>query len=290
MLTRRRFIPTAAALAAAGTVGNRFTAIAQDATPSASPVASPVVASTGDLPLKQSGRLTVHTDQPVYEPWFVDNDPSNGQGFESALTYEIAARLGFAADQVEWGYTPFTSSFAAGPKDFDFYITEVTITASRDEAVDFSVPYYFSPLVVVARDGSPVFEVQSLADLKPYKFGTPTDTTYETYIGETIQPDQDPSVYDSSIDAIQALVDGEIDAVVETLEIAQEIVNSQFPELGIVGLLPDGGEQFGLVFEKGSELVPFVNSALDSIKNDGTLDALIAEWLRAPDDLREIDR
>jgi polar amino acid transport system substrate-binding protein len=55
-------------------------------------------------------------------------------------------------------------------------------------------------------------------------------------------------------------------------------------------VLPDGETDMGMVFEKGSELVPYVNLALQSLKDDGTLDALIAEWLPVPEDLPEISR
>lgn len=294
MITRRTFIPAAAGLVALGGLGRLAGTAAQDATPGASPAAlpvgSPVVASIDELPLKNAGKLTVHTDQPVYGPWFIDNDPSNGKGFESALTYKIAERLGFNADQVEWGYTSFNASYAPGPKDFDFYITEVSITEPRKEAVDFSDPYYSSPLVLLAVDGSPVFEAKTLEDLKQYTFGAQVGTTYYTYITEVIQPDKDPLIFNTNADSVQALVNGQTDADLQSLQIGQFIVTDQFPELGMVGVLPDGGQDLGLVFEKGGTLVPFVNLALQSLKDDGTLEALVNEWLPIPEDLPEISR
>jgi polar amino acid transport system substrate-binding protein len=294
VITRRKFIPAAAGVVALGGIGRLASVAAQDATPgaspAASPVASPVVASIDELPLKNPGKLTVHADQPLYPPWFIDNDPTNGQGFESALTYKIAERLGFTPDQVEWGYTSFNTSYAPGPKDFDFYITEVSITEPRKEAVDFSGPYYRSPLVLLAVDGSPVFEAKTLEDLRQYTFGAQVGTVYYTYITEVIQPDTDPLIFNTNADSIQALVNGQTDGDLQSLQIAQFVVSAQFPELGMVGILPDGETDMGMVFEKGSELVPFVNRALQSLKDDGTLDALIAEWLPIPEDLPEISR
>jgi polar amino acid transport system substrate-binding protein len=252
-------------------------------------VGSPVVASIDELPLKNPGKLTPHADQPLYPPWFIDNDPSNGKGFESALTYKIAERLGFTADQVEWGYTSFNASYAPGPKDFDFYITEVSITDARKEAVDFSDPYYSSPLVLLAVDGSPVFEAKTLEDLRQYTFGAQVGTTYYTYITEVIKPEKDPLIFNTNADSLQALVNGQTDADLQSLQIAQFVVSdAQFPQLGMVGVLPGGEGDMGMVFEKGSELVPYVNLALQSLKDDGTLDALIAEWLPVPEDLTQI--
>lgn len=285
MITRRKFIPAAAGVMALGGLGRLGSVAAQDATPAV----SPVVASIDELPLRNPGKLTVHADQPLYAPWFIDNDPANGKGFESAVTYKVAERLGFTSDQVEWGYTSFNASFAPGPKDFDFYITEVSITEPRKEAVDFSDPYYRSPLVLLAVDGSPVFEAKTLEDLRQYTFGAQVGTVYYTYITEVIKPKKDPLIFNTNADSLQALVNGQTDADLQSLQIAQYVVSdAQFPQLGMVGVLPGGETDLGMVFEKGSALVPFVNKALQSLKDDGTLDALINEWLPVPADLSQI--
>lgn len=285
MITRRKFIPAAAGVVALGGLGRLGSVAAQDATPAV----SPVVASIDELPLRNPGKLTVHADQPLYAPWFIDNDPANGKGFESAVTYKVAERLGFTSDQVEWGYTSFNASFAPGPKDFDFYITEVSITEPRKEAVDFSDPYYRSPLVLLAVDGSPVFEAKTLEDLRQYTFGAQVGTVYYTYITEVIKPKKDPLIFNTNADSLQALVNGQTDADLQSLQIAQYVVSdAQFPQLGMVGVLPGGETDLGMVFEKGSALVPYVNKALQSLKDDGTLDALINEWLPVPADLSQI--
>ena len=75
------------------------------------------------------GMLTIGTDSPAYEPWFVDNDPTNGKGYESAVAYAVAEQLGFAGDAVSWVKVPFNTSYKPGPKDFDFDINQISITA-----------------------------------------------------------------------------------------------------------------------------------------------------------------
>jgi polar amino acid transport system substrate-binding protein len=293
MLNRRQFVRGAAALSATATVLPALHASAQtDATPGAgTPAAGTPVApfDISMLPLRNSGQLTIHTDQPVFPPWFIDNDPSNGQGFEGALAAAIAERMGFQPDQVEWGYTSFNASYAPGPKEFDFYITEVSVTEERKEAVDFSIPYYNSPLTVVAAEGSPVTEATTVEELRQYTFATQVGTTWFTYIDETIQPEADQLVFDTTADALQQLANGAADAAVLDLETAQFVTTEQFEGLVIVGLLPGEppGEGMGLVFEKGSELVPYVNSALQSLIDDGTRDTLIEEWLTTPDELMQ---
>lgn len=286
MITRRVFIP--AAVVGVSSLGRLLGTAAHDATPATSPSASPVAQGIGQLPVKIPGQLTVHTDSPVYAPWFVDNDPSNGKGFESALTYALAECLGVSADQVVWGVTPFIESFAPGEKDFDFFITEVLITDQRKQAVDFSDPYYVSRLTLVAQKDSPVFAAETLADLKSFLFGAQTGTNNAAYIEEIIQPDQPLVEFDTNLATMQALSDGTIDAILEPLQTGLEMETFQFDNLALVALLPDSGHDMGMVFEKGSTLVPFVNQALKSLQDDGTLDGLIAEWLPVPEDLREI--
>ena len=84
-------------------------------------------ASIGKL-LYQPGVLTVATDKPAYPPWFIGNNPSNGKGYESAVTYAVAKQLGFGNSQVKWVYEPFNNSYAPGPKKFDFDVNEISAT------------------------------------------------------------------------------------------------------------------------------------------------------------------
>ncbi len=288
MINRRQFVGRSAAIAAALAASPRLVGLAQEATPDASPAASPVAGlfDIATLPLRNEGRLTIHADQPLYPPWFIDNDPTNGQGFEGALAAALAARLGFAPDQVDWGYTSFNASYAPGEKPFDFYMTEVSITEERKEAVDFSDAYYKSPLTVITREGSPVLEAKTLADLSQFTFATQVGTTYYQVVIDDIQPENDPLVMDTTADALQQLVNETVDATVADLESAQFITGIQFEGLVIAGVLPNNpGEGMGAVFEKGSELVPFFNEALASLKDDGTHQAIVEEWLTQPGEL-----
>ena len=284
--TRRTFIRgTGAALAAAAIARSAPGIMAQaspEASPASSPIALPVVGSIDELPLKKAGVLTVHADQPLYEPWFVDNDPKNGKGYESAITYAVAEALGFTHDQVEWGYTSFNASFAPGPKDFDFYITEVSITADRAKAVDFSDPYYKEPLVVVTKKDSPVLAAKSLADLKQFQFGTQVGTVYLTAITDKIQPKKDTLVFDTNADSLTALENGSVDLVLQNLSTGVYNTTVQFKDLALGGIVPGTTSDVGMVFDKGSKLVPFVNKALAAIIANGTQEKLIKEWIPTP--------
>ncbi len=286
MTDRRQFLRTGAALVAAAAATPRLAAFAQsgDATPAAAtPVAPFDIAA---LPLKTPGQLTIHADTPAYPPFFIDDDPSNGEGFESAIAYAIAEAMGFERDQVEWGYTSFNASYAPGPKDFDFYITQVSITDERKRAVDFSDPYYKSPLVVVTKADSPVLEATTLADLAQFSWGAQVGTLYYVAITEDIQPTAETMVYDTTADSLTALTNGQIDAVIMDLESANYTTSELVEGLAIAGELPNNpGGGTGLVFEKGSPLVPYVNAALAELIETGERDALVEEWLAKPEGL-----
>ena len=96
------------------------------------------------------GELTVATDKPAYPPYFENDEPANGKGFESAVAYAIGKQLGYPKGKIKWTVEPFDSSYAPGPKSFDFDVNEISITPTREKAVDFSAPYYSANQAVVA--------------------------------------------------------------------------------------------------------------------------------------------
>ncbi len=261
-----------------------------DAGASDTPTASDDAATTApadacavdQLPLRSPGTLTIGTDSPAYEPWFVDNDPTNGQGFESAVAYAVAEQLGFTKDQVTWVKVPFNTSYKPGAKDFDFDINQISITPARAEVVDFSDGYYAAAQAVIALKGSPVSEVTSIADLADYNLGAQTGTTSLTAIRDVIQPANEPAVFEDTNAAKQALLNGQVDAILADLPTAFYITAVEIPKSTIVGQFqPETGEQeeFGMLFEKGSALVTCVNEALAALTAAGTLDQLEQQWL-----------
>jgi polar amino acid transport system substrate-binding protein len=234
------------------------------------------------LALKTDGQLTIATDSPAFEPWFAKNDPTNGQGFESAVAYAVADRLGFSKDEVTWVKVRFNNSYKPGPKDFDFDINQISITPERAKVVDFSDGYYSAAQGVIALKDSPVADATSIADLADYKLGAQTGTTSLTAIRDVIQPDEDPLVFTDTNAAKQALQNGQVDAILADVPTAYYITAVEIPQGEIVGQFqPETGEQeqFGMLFEKGSSLVPCVNAALTELRDDGTLADIEQKWL-----------
>ncbi|MCW2737435.1 ABC transporter substrate-binding protein [Nocardioides sp.] len=229
-----------------------------------------------------AGTLTIATDTPAYEPWFVDNDPTNGEGYESAVAYAIAEQLGYTADQVAWVTVPFNKVVQPGVKDFDFDVNQVSITEARRKAVDFSSGYFDVVQTVITNKGSAIDGVTSIADLADAKLGAQVGTTSYTAITDQIQPSQEPAVFDTNDQAVQALKNGQIDGIVVDLPTAYFMTAVQLDDGVIVGQLPlpDGEpEQFGAVLAKGSALTGCISGAVDALRDDGILDQISQEWL-----------
>ncbi|MER5180696.1 ABC transporter substrate-binding protein [Streptomyces sp. NPDC002896] len=236
----------------------------------------------GGLPTQTSGKLTVGTDKPAYAPWFQDDDPANGKGYESAVAYAVAKQLGYGKSDVVWQTVPFNSSFAPGEKKFDFDINQVSISDARKKAVDFSSGYYTVRQAVIALKSSKAADAKSVADLKGFKLGAQVGTTSLDYINDVVQPKQKPAVYQKNDFAKSALKNGQVDAIVVDLPTAFYITSAEVTDAEVVGQFEDAGgepEQFGLVLAKGSSLTSCVTGAVDALRKDGTLAALEQKWL-----------
>ncbi len=269
-----------ASVAAASALGNRRAATTLTG-----------ACAKANLELVSAGKLTVGTDNPAFPPWFDGNerkgsgfktsDPYSGKGYESAVAYAVAKRLGFAHGDVTWTAVPFSKSYAPGKKPFDFYLAQVSFKPVRAKAVSFSSSYYDVQQAVVAIKGKPITKVKTVAGLKPFKLGAPIGTTSYDYIAKFVKPSSKPSVYDTLNDAVTALKNGQIDGLVVDFPSTGYITAVQVPTSTVVGRLPNQGaqEHFGLVFAKGNPLVGCVNKALAAMRADGTLKRLEVRWL-----------
>lgn len=259
-------------------------------TPSETATQSPADCAA-ETTLIAEGTLTIGADDPGFPPWFTGEDggpwfhedqaaPSGG--YETAVALEVADRIGFSEDEITWAAVPFGQSFRPGPKDFDFYITQVSFKPKRAEAVTFSDSYYETNQALVAIADTPITEAASLEDLRQFKLGAPVGTTSYDYIVENIQPDEEPAVFDTLNDVNSALAAGQIDGEVVDLPTAFFITGAEQVENSVVvGQFPSVGEQehFGMVFELDNPLAECVNAALAEMDGDGTLAALQQEWL-----------
>ncbi|NEM07753.1 ABC transporter substrate-binding protein [Geodermatophilus normandii] len=235
-----------------------------------------------ELDTLEPGTLTIATDEPAYEPWFVDDAPENGEGFESAVAYAVAEQLGYAEDDVTWTRVPFNAAIQPGARPFDFDVNQFSITEERRQAVDFSSPYYTVSQAVITTAGSAAEGASSLDDLRGLRLGAQVATTSLDVLTDVIAPETDPVVFNTNDDAKLALQNGQVDAIVVDLPTAFYITAAELDDGVIVGQLEhsgEGGDQFGLLLAKDSPLTDCVSQAVDALREDGTLDDLEQEWL-----------
>ena len=281
----------ALAVAAAGCGGD------DDGDDTAAPTETGASGTTGeascgkdDLDLVTPGKLTIGTDNPAFPPWFEGTkanepwDPTTAptkKGYEAGVAYAVAEQLGFSDAEVEWTVVPFNQLFRPGPKSFDFDINQVSYKPERAKAVSFSESYYDVEQTVVTTEGSKIAGATSLADLKDAKLGAQIGTTSYEAITDVVDPSVEPSVYDSNNDAISALEAKQIDGIVVDFPTSLYVANVQIDGGKSIGRLPRGesGEYLGLVTEKDSALVPCLNAAIATLREDGTLDRLEQRWI-----------
>jgi polar amino acid transport system substrate-binding protein len=237
--------------------------------------------ATADLQTLTDGKLTIGTDSPAYGPWFSDDDPTNGEGYESAVAYAVAQELGFAASDVVWTVATFDSVIAPGEKAFDFDINQISITDERKQAVDFSEGYYDVAQALITIKGSKLDGATTLAELKDAALGAQVGTTSYNTIADVIVPNTEISAFNSNDIAREALASGLIDGLVVDLPTAFFMTAVQIDNGLIVGQFAPQtiGEQFGLVLNLDSPLTTCVSKAVKTLKDNGTLADIEQQWL-----------
>jgi polar amino acid transport system substrate-binding protein len=226
------------------------------------------------------GKLTVATDKPAFPPYIIGDDPTNGKGFESAVAYAVADKLGYPKSRVVWTVEPFNASYAPGPKDFDFDVNQISITPARSKQVDFSVPYYTANQAVVALKSSDAAKAKTVADLGHATIGVQIGTTSLDAVDKVIKPSSDPKVFDNSNDVVTALKQGQVDAVVVDVPTALYVTTVQVPQSTVVWQFPaPGGDQWGALLSKDSPLTACVSKAVEDLKASGQLKQITDRWI-----------
>jgi polar amino acid transport system substrate-binding protein len=255
--------------------------VATDKPPASVPLGGIEGCTPDELQTVSPGVITIGVDQPVYPPWFNDNkNPVNGEGYESAVDLAIAKKLGYTPEQIKLKRISFTQAIGPGARSFDFDLDEFSITKARQKAVDFSAPYYDVAEAVVAMKGTKAATVTSLAALTSLKLGAQSGSTNQQTISQVIKPSKS-AFFGSNALAVQALKNGQIDALVVDLPTAFYITAAQVKGSVIVGQLPVGSdpEQFGALLAKDSPLTSCVSKAVLALKDDGTLAGIEDKWL-----------
>ena len=226
------------------------------------------------------GTLTIATGDPAYEPWVMNDDPASGKGFEAAVAYAVAEKLGFSKDQVKWTRTTFDSAIAPGAKDWDLNIQQFSITDERKKAVDFSPSYYNDTQAVIVKKDGKYANATSLADLKGAVVGAMVGTEGYEWAKKAIS--EDVQTFNDDAAVAQALDAGQIDALVtNTVECVYMVQSEQVKDANVLGDI-DGSENkdgTGIVLPKDSKLTAAVTKAVNDLTADGTIKQLQDKWL-----------
>ena len=226
------------------------------------------------------GTLTIATGDPAYAPYVQDNKPESGKGYEAAVAYAVAEKMGFDKAHVTWTRTTFDAAIAPGSKDYDLNIQQFSITPERRQAVDFTPSYYNSTQSLVVRKNSPYASATSLAQIKDAKIGAMVGSTSYEMAHKLVKPDID--TFNDDVASSQALDANQIDALVVDTPSAVTMVDSkQVKDAKILGQIKGSQdpEGMGIVLPKGSKLTPAASKAVTTLKKDGTLDKLQKQWL-----------
>ncbi|TDE97542.1 amino acid ABC transporter substrate-binding protein [Occultella glacieicola] len=280
----RRRLPALVLTAALATVAGCSGGGAEESTTEPGSTGDASVCVGGDLPTLTDGVLTVGTSVP-YEPWYVGEDPTTGEGFESALVYAVAEHLGYDHDQVIWETVTFEQIIAPSIKPFDFAAYQTTITPERAEVVDFSTPYLDTLQGLVVQETGAYGAATTLAELEGARVGVTAGQT-SMPIAEAAWGDAVELVpFDDAGLAMQAMTNDQIDAVVMDVNQAVAASTVYFPDSAVIGTLPEAGQtaQIGFVLDLGSDLTGCVSAAVDALQGDGTLAELSTQWLRTDD-------
>jgi polar amino acid transport system substrate-binding protein len=233
----------------------------------------------------EEGVLTIATGNPAFYPWVLNDDPASGEGYEAAVAYAIAEAMGFDADHVNWVRTSFDEAIQPGSKDFDFNMQQYSITAEREEMVDFSLPYYTSAMAVLTTQSVVDAGLEpTVASLQGAVWGAHATTTALPMLNEIVQPQRNPLLYGDNVDVTAAMQAGQIDAALFDLPTALYLAAVVVNDGVILGQFPadrsENPDQFGLLMEEGNPLKECVDAAITELTESGAMAALEAQWLQ----------
>ncbi|MCZ7481526.1 transporter substrate-binding domain-containing protein [Rhizobium rhizogenes] len=240
----------------------------------------PTLASAADLP-DLKGRTVVVVTENAYPPLqFVDPKSGEAIGWEYDAMKEIAQRLNFKLEYQNISWDAMIQAVSAG--QYDIGMTGISIKDDRRQKVDFSAPYMRSEMFMLVRADEVRFtDAKSFAAFEKGLVGAQAGTTpFYTAVYDVLDGnEQNPRLrlMETFGTSVQALKTGDVDLVLTDGVAGKGYVDASNGTLKLVGG-PLGGDDFGFIFKKGSDLVAPVNAAIAALKADGTFTALDKKW------------
>lgn len=244
------------------------------------PLSALALALSGAAHAQETPSVNVATD-PSFVPFeMMDEDTGEMVGFDIDIINEVADRAGFEVDLTTMDFSGIIPAVQTGNQEIA--IAGITITEERAEIVDFSDPYYDSGLQIIVRADS---DVEDIDDLEGMTIATKTGSTSYDYLEDKFGDDTDVTPYPGTSDMYMALLGRNVDAVFyDAPNVAYFSQTRGEGRTKVVGPLYEG-QQYGIVFNQGSEWVEPTNEALAEMREDGTYDEIYEKWFgEAPSD------
>ena len=278
-ITRRSFMAaaglTVAALALTACGGSSSTASSAAASSVASSAAASSEAASAaatELPTVEAGKLTMATNA-AFPPYEMTTDAGEFEGIDIETAQAIADKLGLELQIDDMDFDAALLSVQQGKADI--VMAGVTVTDERKAVMDFSDSYATGIQSIIVPEGS---DIASPDDLAGKKIGTQRGTTGYIYCSDDFG-DENVVAYDDGLTAVQALNNGQVDAVVIDNAPAKEFVAAN-PGLVILDT-SYAEEDYAIGVAKGSSLKDAVNAALEELKADGTLQSIVDKYITA---------
>ena len=278
-ITRRSFMAaaglTVAALALTACGGSSSTASSAAASSVASSAAASSEAASAaatELTTVEAGKLTMATNA-AFPPYEMTTDAGEFEGIDIETAQAIADKLGLELQIDDMDFDAARLSVQQGKADI--VMAGVTVTDERKAVMDFSDSYATGIQSIIVPEGS---DIASPDDLAGKKIGTQRGTTGYIYCSDDFG-DENVVAYDDGLTAVQALNNGQVDAVVIDNAPAKEFVAAN-PGLVILDT-SYAEEDYAIGVAKGSSLKDAVNAALEELKADGTLQSIVDKYITA---------
>ena len=274
-INRRSFLAAAGLTAAALALTACGGSASSTASSTASSAASSEAASTSaaaELTTVEAGKLTMATNA-AFPPYEMTTDAGDFEGIDIEAAQAIADKLGLELQIDDMDFDAALLSVQQGKADI--VMAGVTVTDERKAVMDFSDSYATGIQSVIVPEGS---DIASPDDLAGKKIGTQRGTTGYIYCTDDFGEDA-VVAYDSGLTAVQALNNGQVDAVVIDNAPAKEYVAAN-PGLKVLET-SYAEEDYAIGMAKSSPLEDAINSALEELKADGTLQAIVDKYITA---------
>ena len=274
-ISRRSFLAAAGLSVAALALtacGGSASSVASSVASSASSAAASTSAAAGELTTVEAGKLTMATNA-AFPPYEMTTDAGDFEGIDIETAQAIADKLGLELQIDDMDFDAALLSVQQGKADI--VMAGVTVTDERKAVMDFSDSYATGIQSIIVPAGS---DIASPDDLAGKKIGTQRGTTGYIYCSDDFG-DENVVAYDDGLTAVQALNNGQVDAVVIDNAPAKEFIAAN-PGLKILDT-SYAEEDYAIGMAKNSPLEDAVNSVLEELKADGTLQAIVDKYITA---------